>query len=356
MTRISLALVAGVLLAGCGGDKFWFVDTVDLTLDFIDVPFIKDEDALHGPYVAGSSFTIFAGTRDDDRFTDWTVESSDPDVLVLDDVLFEPETGDLAMDATALGDGACELRLIDADGDIRDTADVEVAVPDHAVLRAAGPLFVDDPSLDAEVEAPQILAGGEATFEVVWMRGNDVLHGNGTLTADVTAGDALVDPEDTFLFEDREWLHVTPTTDATIALSAAGVRVGDFDVRVADAAAIAEVELFGRSEAGLDADDWTVLLAQPFDADGEPIFGVAATWDIDGVAEDGAGDLWRYPFDPADENVVTAHVGELSAEATVHAGEGAFVDSSNNVGCDATGRGPIGVLGAVGVLLAARRR
>src|SRR5262249_31770742 len=62
------------------------------------------------------------------------------------------------------------------------------------------------------------------------------------------------------------------------------------------------------------------------------IFGVDYTWDVDGVLDQGLGDLYRYKYKPGQPVMLGAHHDQQVATAQLHVGEG-FVDSSNNVGC-----------------------
>jgi hypothetical protein len=355
-----------LLLTGCGRDPFWYTDDVDFDFDFVTDAIAlalgtTPGDDLETPYVRGTTVTIFAHTRRDGRFEDWSVQSADPDVfeVVSSTFLGEDSEGILAVEIHTTGAGEADLELLDAGGDVRDGVPVEVAFPDRVELHAAGPLFVGNPAVDTLSLQPQVLVGGTATFQVRYFWGDVQLAGRQVLSVDAIGAVTPV-VEHTWLFEDRDWLQVTPVSAGPQDLDVLvdGEVVDTVTIDGVEADAVDRVEIFGRDEAGAEEGQWLVVLAQAFDVADEPVYGIEYTWDVNGAAEPGQGDLYRYEFDPASQDDVTASFGDWSADATIHAGEG-YVDSSNNVGCTTTGTSPAGLLlivVAAGFQPAARRR
>ena len=121
-----------------------------------------------------------------------------------------------------------------------------------------------------------------------------------------------------------------------------------------DGRSLDSIEVYGQDESVAEEGESLVLLAQAYDIDGAPVFGVAYSWDVSGTAYEEQGDLYRYEYDENEPEVVGANFGELRAEVSVHVGEG-YVDSSNNVGCDSSGVG-VGFGSAIASLLAAVSR
>ena len=168
-----------------------------------------------------------------------------------------------------------------------------------------------------------------------------------------------------YLGENREWLKFARCCrDGTVALRAGALKLGELVVNGVDSTAVADIELMGSPTR--DADDGAQLcvVAQGYDADGNPVYGVEYAWKIEGSTQAGMGDLFRYTF--ADDHEVSiqadaiagADPDALRAEGTISASDG-YVSSTNNVGCSITrgrpGWMPAAMLG-LGVLAAATRR
>jgi MYXO-CTERM domain-containing protein len=363
-----LPLLAGLLLlgGGCHHDNTWFEDDVDFDFDFIADAIVLSvgatpDDDLKTPYVEGAQMTLWALNRkQNDRFADWTLESADPDIFTVDGLTFlgDDAGGSLQVEGYAASEGQTDLELLDEDGDVRDTTPIEVMRPDRVELHAAGPMYVQHPAVPTLADDPQILAGHTATFQVQYYAGGTLLSGNGVLGVQPD-GQTEASIEQSWFFEDREWVHLTPATEGThqIGISVNGLPVETVPIEAVPESAVDRIEVYGRSDSGAEDGEWLVLLAQAYDATDVPIYGVEYTWDIDGVDEEGMGDLYRYEYLASAHNTVGANFGELRAETTIHAGDG-FVDSSNNVGCNSTGGVPagFGVLAGLGGLGLRRRR
>jgi hypothetical protein len=351
----SLIIAASALLAG-GCQDYYFADSVDFELDF--TPLVGASDDLHSPYVTGASFEVFAQSTDgDESRAGWVIESSDPEVLRVE------STVDGQAHVVAMAPGKAIIRVHDG-GETLHTEEVEVRAPASAELLWHGTLLVHRPEEEAIVHDARIATGGTATFLVRWRdeRG-DRLSGNGALQ--VETGDGLVaNVEQSFLFEDRDWLQLTPAADGVhdIRISAGGNHVGTVSVTAVSPDAVDSIVLQGESEAGHSAGACLVVLAVAEDVEGRRIFGVEYSWDVDGESLRDYGDLLHYDFDPNIGVTVGASYGMARAETTVHASGGFVVSSTNSVGCSATVAGggiPFSMaapLALVGLWIARRRR
>lgn len=335
-------VVAALLvpLAACHPDaRFEFSDTIDLDFDFG----LSRADTLHQPYVEGSSFTIYVDDRREHLDDGVTLDVEDGDVLAVDETGVSND-GEMAWALVdAVGTGRAEVAVVDDRGKVLDSETVEVVRPDDATLLAAAPVFVGRSDFPAETEEAKILLGGTATFQVVWTDHGERLFGNGALDFDIDDPElARVEVRHSWLFEDREWIQITPLQSGSfevgIVHAPSGHAIRWFAVDVVDETDIAEVTLVGQNERGAEDGDWMVVAAQAWDAAGVPIYGVEYTWDVDGLAQAGEGDLYRYEYDPAQPVLLGAENDAGRAEADIHAGEG-YVDSSNNIGCSTVGSG-----------------
>ena len=179
-----------------------------------------------------------------------------------------------------------------------------------------------------------MLIGGTATFQVRWFAGTTELRGNGALAVSGPSDVTATTPQ-TFLFEERDWLQVSPIVSggpATLVISAGGNPVRTFTVDRVDPSQVASIRIRGVDESKARKGQWLVALAEGLDASSTTILGIEYSWDLDGAQQLGLGDLYRYQFDPAVPKMLTATFGGNQASAPIHWG-GGFVDSSNNIGC-----------------------
>lgn len=353
MMKIGLCLAIAVGVGACG-PTYSMTDDIDLTWDFTLTP-SRFEDNLHAPYVRGTKVTVFAHSSDDHPdFAGWSIVSSDAGVFRIDDAGLANDGQSVAVHGQAVAEGTAQLRLLDARGHEVGRGVAEVVVPDRVELDAHGSLILgrDD---EAPVPEARVVAEGEATYLVRYFSGERELHGNGVLAVDAPDG---VTPEarTSFLFENREWLtlHTTAPQTGTLAVLADGVKVASVPVVVVPETAIADIVLLTQSEKGHEDGDWLVTLAQAYDGDGVRIFGVDYTWNVNGVAQVGEGDLYRYHFKKGEFGMVQARRGSHTDTATIQSG-GGVVDSTNHIGCSAGGGGSLAV-GLLGVALVLGRQ
>jgi hypothetical protein len=351
MRTLALTFIALVLGAGCS--RVGLGDTVDL--DWNWAPLLGPSDELHLPYVAGADFDLYTRFVDEDDQVGWTLESDDASVLRIDST----ENGDASV--TATGAGTTTVRILDEEGELVYDTPVDVRQATRAELLAHGAMIIGRPEMQESWDEIRVLAGGSATFEVQWYDGDERLYGNGALTA-VATGDILVEPRRTFLFEDREWVTFTPGSVGTydVELRANGVAVRTVRVIAVAEDAVDSVSLHGMDESAAGEGDVLTVLAQAYDAEGRAIFGTEYSWDLDGIAQEGLGDLFRYELVPGDFRMLQAH-GVMDAAVMIQATEG-WVDSTNNLGCTvspgvpANGALSLLALGAAAIALARRRK
>ncbi|MBN2799394.1 MAG: hypothetical protein JXX28_09630 [Deltaproteobacteria bacterium] len=339
-------LFALPLLAACGASDPRLVDDVDTDWDFLSALLLGEgsEDALHGPYVQGASFSVWVFPPQDQgtHLEGYQVRSEDLSVMSIEAQTYQlagDDTSDaIHVELRAAEAGTTDLILVDSEGAEVRRVTVEVGFPDRLELFAAGPLFA---SLgDQSAPAPQVLVGGTGTFQVRYYQGDTLLSGNGTLTVDATE-DLQAGVAQSFLFEDREWLQVSPLAAGQhgVALYVDGVAAGQVDVDAVDVDAVARVELLSAEPAEeAQEGDPGVVLAQAFDADDAPIYGLDYDWTLGGVTQDGQGDLFRYTVDPDATTDLVASFGDLSDSGSIDGVEG-YVGSSNETGCSSVGAG-----------------
>jgi MYXO-CTERM domain-containing protein len=356
MTKIAACGLAIALGTGACTPSYTMTDDIDLTWDFTLTP-SKFGDDLHSPYVRGTRVALFAHSSDKEpNFRGWSIETSDPAVFRIDDSAADPDGHGLAAHGQAVGEGTAELRLLDDRGHEVGRGLAEVRVPDRVELDAHGSLILgrDD---EAAVAEARVVAGGEATYLVRYFREGRELHGNGVLTGVPPAG-VTAQPRTTFLFENREWLTLGATAAGSGALQllADQVPVASVPMVVVPESAMADVVVLTQPENGHKDGDWLAALAQAYDADGERIFGVEYAWNVNGVAQGGDGDLYRYRFKQGLFAMVQARRGEHIDGAMIQSDQG-FVDSTNKIGCSAGGGGSLVVgLAALGLVGVGRRR
>lgn len=357
--------VVVLAVAGCGGEgPVEFSDDIDELFDFDAL--VSTEDTLKSPYVVGANVGIHAfAHRSRLSLEGWQIQSADEDVFYVESNLGIPadtdgdgeldRVGSISTLGMALSDGETELLMIDDQGEVRDSAVVEVRIPDRIELYAAGPLFVQHPDLDPRDPDPKVLVDGAATFQVGYFADDQWLAGNGVL--EVQAGPALLTEErETWFSEDRDWVTVVPQELGAheLQVAVAGEPIQTVAIEAVGADAVDSVVLYGSAEEDAEQGTWLTVYAQAFDGD-DPVYGVAYDWDVDGIVEYGIGDLFRYEYLPeTDDDVVAAEFDGLRAEATVHAGE-SYVDSSNRIGCSSTAVAPM-LAPILGALLIRRRR
>jgi hypothetical protein len=346
-------LVIALALGACG-PTYSLTDDIDLTWDF-GLTLATFDDTLHTPYVLGTKVTLYVNSSEDNPdLRGWTIESTDPEVFRIDEIVVDDRAESVRGSGIAIGEGKAELIVRDAAGKRVGSGTAEVLAPDAIGLDSHGYLIIGRAD-EAPVDEARIVENGTATYLVHYFRAGRELHGNGVLSVAPQSG-ITATPRTTFLFENREWLTVSTTAPKTGALElfAYDRPIGTLPLVVVPESDIAEVVLLTESEADHEDGDLLVALAQSWDDAGRRIFGIEYAWDVDGVQQIAEGDLYRYSFKRGANQMVRAARGGHSDSVMIHS-DGGSVGSSNNVGCAAGGGGSV-LVGLVVLGLRRRRR
>jgi hypothetical protein len=318
------------------------------------------KDHLTTPYVVGAEVGLWVRDESSDRdtdFTGWSLASSDPEVLRISGAA-STEAERVSARAFAMGDGVADLILVDDEGRAVTSVEVPVHFPTHFELQAAAPAFLKRPDLPATTERPQVLVDGEATFLVRYFDGPRQLYGNGALQVG-SDPDMRAWVAHSYLFENRDWLQLSPREEGAhiVDLRVGGRTVSELEVRAVGPDDVAEIVLYGEDESRAAAGQRLLVIAQAYDEDAEPIYGVDYVWSLEDQEEDEHGDMFRYVYDPDARSTLAADFGDAHAEATIRGTEG-WVGSSNEIGCSVVAhrRTPAWSLLLLGVALATRRR
>jgi hypothetical protein len=338
MRRLLLALTCAAGLGACGR-TITLTDDFDLTWDFQLTPFDRYVDHLHSPYVRGTELHLWATSSDDkDKVTNWSIVSSDPSIIEIQDATIEGAS--YGVRAIAVGEGVVDLAVIDDHGERVGHGRAEVALPDRVELDAHGYLIIGQ---DARAPVPEarIAQGDTATYLVRYYSGDRELYGNSVLTTQAPAEVDAV-PRNTFLFEKREWLTLTPSAmgASTTQLYVDKAHVADVQVIGVPASDITDVAMLAQSEKNAKNGAWLVVLAQATDALGRNVFGVQYEWNVDGRAQSADGDLYRYEYKKGSTSTLVVSRSGHTDAVDIQSDRG-FVDNSNHVGCAAAGGGSL---------------
>ena len=329
---VFLALL-GTLVVGC--NPYSLGDSIDVDLDFS--PLSSPSDDLHLPYVLGAQVTISVRGAEEAEQQRMTLESSDPSVLRID----SQDSGNAKCTAASAGSSTIRVSL---DGSVVTESEILVMAPTSFDLTPHGPLLAKRPDAMPIDGRLQILTGGLATFLVTYYAGDLPLFGNGVLDASAETG-VSIEEQTTFFFENRDWLQLTPLSpgEHAIAIRAGGVDLGSAAIHAMNDEDVDHIRILQKDESDAEKGEELTLLAQAYDSDGRPIYGVEYLWDVDGLQESGSGDLYRYTYSENEDRKLTAQFGDLRDSLDIHS-SGGFVDSSNNLGCSAAPEGSFGDL------------
>lgn len=356
ITTLSIAAsVAVPMLGGCTSE-FAFTDSVSSR--FVqEAPRAEFGDELSTPYVLGSEFTVYVEDRQrGESMVGWTVRVTNPAILSLRDP--EPRWVDantLALDVVAIGAGSTELLLIDASGDVKGSGAVEVRLPTRVKLFATAIAALEDPDFKGETPRPQVLAGGTASFAVQYLADDLLLQGSTklklvaepTIVAEVVHSQAV---------DNRDILQITagdPGRDV-IELWLGESPLGVVEVEAVGPDRVAAIDLINhkgstRSDAEGEEGDWLVV-AQAYDEDREPIYGVGFDWSFPGRSFEQIGDILIYEFDadPSRRKDVVARAAGREATVSLPAFDAEVYTSNDEAfNCNVGGGGGGGALWAV---------
>ncbi len=352
---ILLAVLSMAMVGGCSSSRVVVNDDIVAPFLFLNQP---APDGLHQPYVQGTETRIHVSSRSLlDNVGNWSMVSSDPSVLAIDEV--DDDRRSLVADVIARGEGTCQLTVFDGNGTEMRTVPVEVLMPDRAVVKPHGDMAGDFEELVQDTRSFQVLREGTATFLVQWYTGTVPLYGTGALEVEVDDGALDARARRTLLFEEREYLEVTPEEvgDFELTLMADGIEIDQIDIEVVEEEAIDAIRIYSEGEAQASPGETIDLLAHAEDATGRPIYGASFRWRFDGGHEPGEGDLYRYEYDPREDASVEVGFDGLEDMVQVHGRDGE-VASTTSLGCSSGGAGgaAIPATAAVLALVAGLRR
>lgn len=342
--RLTLAALpfAALLLPGClAGRDVTVSDGMEFSL------FQPAGDNLSLPWVEGTTvnFLVESGRRRD--ATGWIVRSSAPEVVAVTEI----EPGDEAVEAELLAftAGFATLEVVDAEGEIVRSVDVEVAAPDHIELRPAALAYGEVFDRPVTLDDLRVAVGGDAAFLVSYFAGDREVFGNGVLV--VEADSALgARADQTFLAANRDWVHLAPTEAASgdLRLTAGSLASATVAVHAVGPDALDHLVI-------IDSPDDEAATVEAFAADGAQVWGVDASWRFDGHRL-GEGDVVTYDRSARHCEEAEVTLDTLRATAEICA-RNMDVESASSLGCATA---PTGLLGApaglLGALVALRRR
>lgn len=318
-------------------------------------------DELAPRLVEGAELVLIADRRGLlDDMADWQLVSSDPAVLSVAPQPQDPEadTDTLYYDAVALAPGEVTITVVDGDGEVRDSAAVVVMRPDELRFYSRTHALAGEP-LRVGVEAPpQVVVGGEGTFEVRYFAEGERLYGLAPL-AGLSAEGVLVDAPAVSLGVDEQYLTLSAAAAGlqSVQLVINGVEVGALDVEFVEPYEVASVNLDGGDEDEASTGDPLAVLALTYDAAGEPVFGSRCAWFIGDLIISGEGERLNYNYNAALERRVTGVCEGVQSSLVVH-GDDFYAAPSSSVGCSASAgqAASFGGLVVAGLALLRRRR
>jgi MYXO-CTERM domain-containing protein len=326
------AAAVAIASAGCSsGPSVTMADSFDLDV------FGPHEDDLHTPYVAGASFQITVKTSQGSVPSGWTLSSSDPNVMRVTGAL----VGGTAT-VTAEAPGSAVLSVINQSGNVVDSHDVSVAIPDQVGVYAEGLLLTGAPDSVAQVTQASIVSDGQATFLVRYFSQGTELYGGGVLAPQGTNGISAATVTASFASA-RDFLQVTPSdasASGAVVLNVDSVAVGELPVTTVDPGHVTHVTILTETSEAAQQGQTLALYAHAVDATSVDVYGASFNWKINGQTQasawtGGPSDLFFYTYDDSVTETVAAAYETFAPSAVVH-GQGGSVGSTSNVGCSSS--------------------
>lgn len=371
--RRQVALVAGLLLAACGGPPRLEDD------EGAPTPSNAASDKLSLPYATGSKVRIKLYASGSGATSNWSLVSDQPSVFAID-TLSKSDDQHVGADCTAIAPGQATLRMLDESGSERHTATVTVATADRVSILAHGMLRTvedlakgavsDNVTTVAEVREARVLNGGTGVFGLVYYRGSERVYGHGVIRFDPLT-QVTVENRTTGGAPVTEWLFVKPLTTGTYSLPLRQVSgaLSTLPIIAVPETDITSLTLIPEQVAAPKENQqvWVYLRAR--DASSRDIAGVYSSYTLAGVPQkststpgDTTGDLYRYAYAANATGELVASRGTLRATLTIPAGSGSIYNTTY-LGCSMTpGRtsagAPLGLVALlfVGLLMRPLRR
>lgn len=344
--RRQTALLAGLLLAACGGPPRLEDD------EGAPAPSNSAADKLSLPYATGSKVRIKLYGSGSGVSTSWSLVSDQPNIFSVD-ALSKSDDQHVGADCRAVAPGQATLRMLDDSGSERHTATVTVATADrvsvlsHGLLRtiedSAKGAVSDTVTAVAEVREARVLNGGTGVFGLVYYRGSERVYGHGVIRFDPLT-QVTVENRTTGGAPVTEWLFVKPLATGSYSLPLRQVSgaLSTLPIIAVPETDITSLTLIPEQVAAPKENQqvWVYLRAR--DASSRDITGVYSSYTLAGVPQksssnpgDTTGDLYRYAYAANATGELVASRGTLRATLTIPAGSGS-VYNTTYLGCSMT--------------------
>jgi len=338
-----------ITLIACIGEPVLFTDNIETRID------LGTDDALTTPYVKSAAFELTLAPGFAPDITDWSLESSEPEILEIG--ARRIEDGKLIHTATAHAPGEVELQAIDDKGKLVDAAVVEVKAPTRLGIAHNSAVATDDETVYAD-EVPLVLVDGTSTWRVEYFAADDEkLHGQAqdlTVAAEEFAGAELLLG---VYHEASDFAQATPTEPGTYTID---VSIGELSEQIPFEAvpleALAGLALDRTPEDDDTAEEIVVVFGE--NDEGRSIAGVHPAWVVNGVEKEEQGDVLFYQSNDADavDNPVTASFEGHELSFDIHANAADVFSTNEPPGCSTSGLAASLSMVLAGLLAARRRR
>lgn len=348
-------MMTGAMLSAVGclpRDEVSFSDDLDfhLNIGLWEAP----ADDLHQPYVQGTSVGIWVQAHGHGlNLLDAVPVSTDESVFEIVSSWSDLDT--VYVEGFARGHGSAELEVFATDDleNVIASAPLEVRAPNAIELHPAGRVLIgldgDPVDLDG---ATRIAVGGTTTFLVRYTHEGTRLYGNDVLEPIVVGSGISTDLKQTYLFENDEWLQLTPNASGLqeVELRVGGEWVESILVRGVSPEDVETFELVGQSESGAHSGQILRVLARAEDDAGQRVHGMTFGWTLAGNPIAGSGDIYQYTYDPsASRTRLAANAIGLSRDIDIRQSDGTLMDSNRMLGCSG-GSSPSGTAWMVFVI------
>jgi hypothetical protein len=332
-------MVTGVMLSPTGcmpGDEVSFSDDLDfhLNLGIWEAP----ADDLHQPYVQGTSVSIWMQVHGQGlNVLDAVPISTDESVFEIVSSWSDIDT--IYVEGFARGPGSAELEVFASDDleSVIASAPLEVRAPDAIELHAAGNVLIGLDGDPADLDgATRIAVGGTTTFLVRYTHGGTRLYGNDVLEPIVVGPGISTDIQQTYLFENDEWLQLTLNASGLqeVELRVGGEWVETILVRGVSPEDVKSFELVGQAESSAHSGQILRVLARAEDGAGQRVHGMTFGWTLAGAPIAGSGDIYQYTYDPsAARTRLEANAIGLARDIDIRQSDGTLMDSNRMLGC-----------------------
>lgn len=327
------ALILALVLTGCeAGEQFQTPPVNETTL--LDTPQI---DAYAKGATAVVEFLAF-------NLAEFEVVSQDTDVASVQLSWVDEESGQVLALLSCDDVGDTDVVLYDADDLEVDRVPVSVRLADRVSLVPSLQVLTQVSEPD---DAPRVVVGGIASFEVRWYSGDDERLSPPDWS--VSANNLWIEGASG---DSRHWLRVAPEFEGehVVTMRHDDTVFAELTATAVPPEAITGVDLFDRPTAS----NVRALAAIAHDADGTPVWGTEYQWFVRNRPVEATGDVYLYTPDPDLDVPIVAELGDLEVEGRLHGPGGAW--SSNELGCSSLGGTAVTLVWLLPAVALVRRR